>query len=321
MMARNRRKSGDRAESADRPACPSCGAATVSKARFCHACGTSLDGGAPRKWSPRRLAGLGAAVVLISAAVFAVVTYSEPDRPPPLSSAPPASMFAAPPVASGAALDLSRMTPRAAADRLFNRIMTASERGNRAEALRFAPMAIEAYGRLVALDADARYHLGLIHGVVGNRANVDRQIAALRRGAPRHLLALALEHDGAEQTGDAAALARVRAAFAAAYDAEIATPRPEYQAHRNTIERIRAAVAARPTPSTAGPGGAAQEGAAMFATYCAACHGPGAAGSNKGPPLVHNLYEPNHHGDDSFLRAVRRGVRSHHWSFGDMPPK
>lgn len=38
-----------------------------------------------------------------------------------------------------------------------------------------------------------------------------------------------------------------------------------------------------------------------------------------GPPLVHKIYEPSHHGDMSFIMAVRNGVRAHHWRFGDMP--
>jgi hypothetical protein len=38
------------------------------------------------------------------------------------------------------------------------------------------------------------------------------------------------------------------------------------------------------------------------------------------PPLVHIIYEPSHHGDESFQRAVAMGVRGHHWPFGDMPP-
>ena len=37
------------------------------------------------------------------------------------------------------------------------------------------------------------------------------------------------------------------------------------------------------------------------------------------PPLVHKIYEPSHHGDESFQRAAAVGVRAHHWSFGDMP--
>ena len=64
----------------------------------------------------------------------------------------------------------------------------------------------------------------------------------------------------------------------------------------------------------------AAAGAALFERNCMACHGRHASGSDQGPPLVHRIYEPNHHGDASFRLAVRRGVRSHHWQFGDMQP-
>lgn len=29
---------------------------------------------------------------------------------------------------------------------------------------------------------------------------------------------------------------------------------------------------------------------------------------------------PGHHADPAFFLAVRRGARTHHWNFGDMPP-
>lgn len=64
----------------------------------------------------------------------------------------------------------------------------------------------------------------------------------------------------------------------------------------------------------------AQIGKIGFDAKCAACHGANAAGKNgKAPPLVHIIYEPSHHGDASFQRAVATGVRGHHWTFGDMP--
>lgn len=66
---------------------------------------------------------------------------------------------------------------------------------------------------------------------------------------------------------------------------------------------------------------AEQLGESAFNAKCASCHGDNAAGrEGMAPPLVHRLYEPGHHGDEAFLIAARFGVRSHHWSFGDMPP-
>ncbi len=64
----------------------------------------------------------------------------------------------------------------------------------------------------------------------------------------------------------------------------------------------------------------AATGKKVFDANCAACHGANGAGSDKGPPLVHDIYNPGHHDDRSFLRAVKRGVRQHHWRFGDMAP-
>lgn len=66
---------------------------------------------------------------------------------------------------------------------------------------------------------------------------------------------------------------------------------------------------------------AAREGQAVFDRSCASCHGRNAAGQDGiAPPLVHKIYEPNHHGDMSFHLAAANGVRAHHWPFGDMPP-
>lgn len=65
----------------------------------------------------------------------------------------------------------------------------------------------------------------------------------------------------------------------------------------------------------------AQVGKVAFEDKCSVCHGINAVGRmDVAPPLVHRIYEPSHHGDESFQRAVAFGVRQHHWPFGDMPP-
>jgi len=61
-------------------------------------------------------------------------------------------------------------------------------------------------------------------------------------------------------------------------------------------------------------------GVAHFNRYCAVCHGPGAKGTDQGPPLIHPIYRPAHHADLAFHLAVKNGVVAHHWSFGDMKP-
>ncbi|AKI03123.1 Cytochrome C oxidase, cbb3-type, subunit III [Hoeflea sp. IMCC20628] len=65
----------------------------------------------------------------------------------------------------------------------------------------------------------------------------------------------------------------------------------------------------------------AQAGEVLFNRSCATCHGVNAAGQDGvAPPLVHKIYEPNHHGDAAFHLAAKNGARAHHWQFGDMPP-
>ena len=65
----------------------------------------------------------------------------------------------------------------------------------------------------------------------------------------------------------------------------------------------------------------ARLGREAYDANCAVCHGRNATGQvGTAPPLVHIIYEPGHHGDESFQRAVARGVRAHHWRFGSMPP-
>jgi mono/diheme cytochrome c family protein len=64
----------------------------------------------------------------------------------------------------------------------------------------------------------------------------------------------------------------------------------------------------------------AYQGKALFAQYCSACHGNNALGNAKGPALVDNIYRPAHHADLAFHWAVSKGVRQHHWRFGDMAP-
>ena len=65
----------------------------------------------------------------------------------------------------------------------------------------------------------------------------------------------------------------------------------------------------------------ASDGQVAFDANCAACHGASAAGSDRGPPLVHDIYNPGHHGDNAFFVAAQRGVPAHHWRFGNMPPQ
>ena len=65
----------------------------------------------------------------------------------------------------------------------------------------------------------------------------------------------------------------------------------------------------------------AMEGEKAFTANCAKCHGVNGSGTDKGPPFIHEIYNPGHHTDDAFYFAARNGVRQHHWPYGNMPPQ
>jgi mono/diheme cytochrome c family protein len=81
-----------------------------------------------------------------------------------------------------------------------------------------------------------------------------------------------------------------------------------------TAVSLGAAPAAPPAPPNE-----LKAGEAKFNANCARCHGERGVGTQQGPPLVHKIYEPNHHADVAFQRAAAMGVRAHHWQFGNMP--
>ena len=74
-------------------------------------------------------------------------------------------------------------------------------------------------------------------------------------------------------------------------------------------------------PSAGGQSDAFRQGEDLFGANCSICHGAIGDGTPAGPPLVHAIYNPNHHPDFAFHNAVNNGVPQHHWVFGDMAPR
>ncbi|MFQ5567643.1 MAG: c-type cytochrome, partial [Paracoccaceae bacterium] len=56
-------------------------------------------------------------------------------------------------------------------------------------------------------------------------------------------------------------------------------------------------------------------GQVAYGRFCASCHGDRIDGTDKGPPLMHPVYNPGHHSDAAFVAATRRGAKGHHWPF------
>ncbi|HEX6644971.1 MAG TPA: zinc ribbon domain-containing protein [Gemmatimonadales bacterium] len=214
--------------------CPGCGATRDPGARFCPGCGRPASatgsgpaGGGRSAQTPWLLAG---AAALVAGAAIAWAIMSGGGN---ASATPDAA------AAAGAPPDISAMTPRERFDRLFNRVMAAAENGDSAEVRRFLPMAQMAYGQLPAVDADARYHMAMLHVQGDESAAALAQADTIAAATPQHLFVFLIREADAARRGDRAAAARAREAFLGAYDAEIALERPEYAEHRGALDRFR----------------------------------------------------------------------------------
>jgi hypothetical protein len=171
--------------------------------------------------------------------VVAVVAYSAGKSSG--SAGAPATTAAAPFAgnAGGVAPDISNMTPREQADRLFNLVMTAHEQGDVARMTQFAPMAVSAYSALGQLDPDAHYHVGLISAITGDLDQALARADSMEAQVPGHLLASMLRNSVAQMQGDQEASRAAQRAFLEHYDAQITTGRQEYIDHQRSIEPFK----------------------------------------------------------------------------------
>ena len=227
--------------------CEGCQAELSPQARFCHRCGRPAAGmvpGGPVRHGPDRTPWIVAAVLcvaLVGFLVYKVVIEKPVPQVQAMANAGSAGGLGAEPSgpAGGAAPDISQMTPRERFDRLFNRIMSAAERRDSAEVLRFTPMALGAYAQLDVVDADARYHAAVIHLQAGDHRSALALADTILAETPGHLFGYLLRGTVAEVARNQPALTRARRDFARAFPAESALARPEYRDHAPVIEAFR----------------------------------------------------------------------------------
>ena len=223
----------------DASACGECGAALAPGARYCHRCGATVGHAVASFATPAGVPSSGERTslpwIIAGSALVALVVLvaARGARSPELaaSPSPPA------PMAGGRAPDISGMTPRERADRLFDRVMSYAGRGAMDSVRMFAPMALAAFDLAQPLDADGRYDLGRIAEVAGladlARAQADTILASHRD----HLLGLALASSVARMRGDARSGADYDRRLVSAESREMARGLPEYQRHRDDIRR------------------------------------------------------------------------------------
>ena len=215
----------------EKPKCPSCGHKPPAGARFCNQCGTAMGAAMGASPTTTHTSGnqvawwMAGALLLGLILVIAYPVYS-PGRP---AAAPPPAV--AGPVAGPAGVDLSSMTPREAADRLFNRVMTAVSVDDSTEAGMFLPMAMAAFELAEPLDTDGKFHLVLLRLTGQFNAEALEGAEEILSEHPNHLLGLAMAGDASLALGDSTSARRYYRRWLDAYETETAKDLLEYQDH------------------------------------------------------------------------------------------
>jgi hypothetical protein len=216
--------------------CHACGAQLSATAKFCHKCGAAVAGAQTAGWKagfPWALAGaaLGAliTVVVMRGAGNRDAASGAGDQQ--LGTPPPGSRLQAP--------DISQMSPEERANRLFNRVMILAEAGKGDSVRFFLPMALGAYTQLPALDADARYHIGLLQLAGGDVEAALAEADTIQRSMPTHLFMFVLRAHAYQQAGNTQLERRAYSEFLRNEPAEMAKNRPEYTDHREALNNFK----------------------------------------------------------------------------------
>lgn len=238
--------------------CSSCQTPLTPGARFCHSCGAPAGaaGGAavrapgsaptPRIEAapPRSILPWAIGIVAVLALVIAVAAQQsgEGTATPgmganvPLDGGGGAAPFADGGTGAMRAPDISSMTPRERADRLYDRVMRLASEGKTDSASFFATMAAQAYEMLGPLDNDLKYDYGRMAEMAGNLPEAQRQADAILASNPDHLLGIILGAQIAQLQNDSATRNTLYKRLLAVEQVEQAKSIEEYTRHKGDID-------------------------------------------------------------------------------------
>lgn len=241
--------------------CNQCGAKIPGTAKFCTHCGAKVGGGGRpvaagggrpaagggvpptvvghRAAAAATLGGNNAPWWIAGVAMFGlilVVGWNMVNRAGPQAPAGgmPPGAAGANPAAGQSNLDLNSMTPRDAADRLFNRVMQTISSGDTTNALFFQPMAVQAYQRAEPLDLDGIIHQALLELLVDPSAALATSERVLE-SEPDHVLALGTAARAAIAMEDSTKARDYYEHLLRVYDTEYARNLVEYDGHRQLM--------------------------------------------------------------------------------------
>jgi len=227
-----------------KPHCSGCGHQPPAGARFCNQCGTAI-GASPSATnaSGNQLAWWMAGALLLGLVlVIAYPVYSRRDTAPAAFStgSAPGPVAGSAPRPSGTPPDISQMTPREAADRLFERVMRAASADNSEEVVQFLPMAIPAYELAEPLDTDGKFHVVLLRLTGQLNAEALEGAEEILSDQPNHLLGLAMAGDASLALGDSTSARGYYQRWLDAYETETAKDLLEYRDHAPMFPEMQA---------------------------------------------------------------------------------
>lgn len=230
--------------------CNKCGAALSAAATFCNQCGAKAagsGGGAPVSHRAAAVATVGGGNApwwIAGGAMFVLIlvvgwTMVRPAGPAAPAGAPAGMGGGVDPNAPGTT-DISQMSPREAADRLFDRVMRTVSAGDTAGALGFQPMAVQAFQLAEPLDLDGMFHMALLQELSDPAAALATALRMMET-EPDHVLALGVAGQAEAQLGNLAAAKAYFEKLRSVYDVQFARSLPEYEAHANVMASMKAA--------------------------------------------------------------------------------
>jgi hypothetical protein len=174
------------------------------------------------------------------------------------SASSSADASVAPPAALGdagegivRAPDISAMSPRERAERLFDRAMMARQSGKLDSATFFASMATMAYSQLGELAIDDHYDLGRLAMLSGAISIATAEADTILASRPSHLLGLMLAEDAARTSGNASKANAFHARLLASAAKEQQSALPEYRQHAAELAAALGAAADSATRAAA----------------------------------------------------------------------
>ncbi len=246
--------------------CAECQAELAPGAKFCHRCGATVGAGAaagparagarPKTAArsdapaspaansfaaaaPWMVAGIAlvALIALVASYRFKGGDEAAGDQ---AQQQPAAGPFAGGGGGAGgpaSSVDISSMSPRERAERLYNRIMRLDTEGKKDSVAFFAPMAIGAYQMIPDQDADTRYDMGRIAQLAGAYEVAKAEVDTILATQPNNLLGLTLGMRLARAQGNAKDAAMYGKRLIAAAPAERKKDFEGYKLHAADLDQ------------------------------------------------------------------------------------